>query len=511
MRTDMTITIGLDVGTSAVKAVLVGAGQTVLAETSEPLTTERPQPGWSEQDPDAWWRAAKACLAVLRAAVPKAYAAVTAIGLSGQMHGLVALDAHDQPVHRAILWNDARARAECDRLTAAVPELAMIAGIIAMPGLTAPKLMWLQRHRPHVYQQIRRLVLPKDYVRLHLTGETATDMADAAGTLWLDQHTRNWSGPIMTASGAELGWMPRLIEGNAVSGTLRPALAAELGLPNHTIVAGGAGDAAAGGIGIGFVADGDAYLSLGTSAQLFVTTSAYRPAPSTLIHAFAHGLPDRWFQMAAMLNGASPLQIMADLVSRSDIDALLDAVVARYAPAEAHPCPLLFLPYLAGERTPHNNADARGVLFGVSGSTTQADIIQAVLEGVAFSLADARDCLRDAGSPITTIGAVGGGTRSAWWMQIIADVLGVAVTRFHGSDKGPAFGAARLAIMAATGASPASVATKPAIRDVFEPRDGPHRRYADTHQRFRSLYQALRPEFDRAARPSSTETAQGPT
>ncbi len=489
----MTTCIGLDIGTSAVKGVIIGTRQQVLATAMESLTNERPRAGWSEQHPEQWWLAACRVLTTLRLASPKEFRSVQSIGLSGQMHALAALDAHDAPLRPAILWNDARATAECDALSAAMPELGNIGGVIAMPGFPAPKLLWLRRHEPENFARIRRLVLAKDYVRLKLTGEAATDMADAAGTLWLDQATRNWSPDLMAASGADPGWLPRLLEGNAVSGRLRPAVAAELGLDPNTVMAAGAGDAAAGGIGIGFVNAGDAYLSLGTSAQLFVTTDTYRPQPETLIHAFAHGLPERWCQIAAMLNGASPLSMLASVLGRTDIETLLAGAATRYR----GPGRLLFLPYLAGERTPHNDANARGVLFGMDGATDASAIVQAVLEGVAYSIAESRDCLVSAGSPLSVIGAVGGGTRSAFWMQIVADVTGLTVERFQGADKGPAFGAARLALMAVTSNRPETIATKPPVLDRFEPNAGNHAGYAEGLNRFRHLYRALRPEFAR--------------
>jgi xylulokinase len=495
----MTLAIGLDIGTSAAKAVLLqlkdDGTQTALAEASAPLEVSRPHPGWSEQQPDAWWTATRAVLGSLRRDAPTAFADVAALGLSGQMHALTALGADGQPLRPAMLWNDARAVAECAELTERVPDLGQIAGIGAMPGFTAPKLMWLARHEPAIAARIKKLLPAKDFVRLQLTGEAATDMADAAGTLWLDQRQRNWSERVLAASGADPDWMPRLVEGPAEAGRLRPAVAAELGLKGGLPLVAGAGDAAAAGIGIGHISAGDAYLSLGTSAQVFVTTDTYKPRPETLIHAFAHGLPGRWFQMAAMLNGASPLAAMARLLGRNDIEALL-AETAAAAPTSGAER-LLYLPYLAGERTPHDDAYARGVLFGLDGGVSQTDVVRAVLEGVACSLADAVDALAAAGSPLVQMGAAGGGAQSGLWMQLVADITRVPVTRFQGADKGPAHGAARLALALATGSSPEAVAPKPPVRDAFVPRPETADRSAALLGRFRALYQALRPEFRR--------------
>jgi xylulokinase len=297
--------LGIDIGTSAVKGVLVDERQAILAEASAPVQTRQPRPGWSEQDPEEWWRATETVVASLRATAPAGFGGVGGLGLSGQMHGALLLDAADAPIRPAILWNDGRAMAECRELEAAVPDLPAIAGVIAMPGFTAPKIRWLKKHEPQALERARRVILAKDYVRLRLTGEFATDMADAAGTLFLDEGRRVWSPAILAASGVVPAMMPRLLEGSAASGRLRPEIRAAWGLQRDIVVAAGAGDAAAGAIGIGAIADGDTFISLGTSSQYFVTRERYEPKPETLIHAFAHALPGRWFEMAAMLNGAS--------------------------------------------------------------------------------------------------------------------------------------------------------------------------------------------------------------
>ena len=493
--------IGLDIGTSAVKAQLVDADQAVVAEADGRLTTQRPRPHWSEQDPADWWTAVRTVLGALQRAAPDAYGAVRAIGLSGQMHGAVLLDAEQRPIRPAILWNDGRAAREAAQLADRVPEIGRIAGVLPMPGLTAPKLLWLAAHEPETIGRLRHVLLPKDYVRLHLTGTIASDPSDAAGTLWLDQAARNWSTTIAAASGIDPSVLPPLLDGTAAAGTLRPAIAGQLGLAPSTVVAAGGGDAAVGGIGIGAVNDGDAYLSLGTSAQFFVTTDAYRPAPETLLHSFAHALPGRWFQMAAMLNGASVLAWAAKLMNEPDLDRLL----ARVAAETTGPSRVMVLPYLAGERTPHNDPNARGVVFGADAATDAPTVARAVLEGVAYTFADALACLRAAGTAVGEAAMIGGGARSALWMQILADVLGLPVYRYRGGELGPAFGAARLARLAVDGESVASVATKPPIRDRAEPDPARHAAYAEGHARFRRLYRALAPEF--AAQNAREDTA----
>jgi xylulokinase len=488
--------LGLDVGTSAVKSVLVDGEQRPLAVAEAPLAISRPRPLWSEQDPDSWWEATAIALAVLRVEQPAAFAAVRAIGLSGQMHAAVLLDAADRPLRPAILWNDGRAQGECRLLAERVPDLGRIAGVPAMPGLTAPKLLWLAAHEPEVVARATRVVLPKDYVRLRLAGEHATDLCDAAGTLLLDQARRDWSPELLAASGVAAAQLPRLAEGPSPAGALRPPIAAELGLPPGIPIAAGAGDAAGAAVGIGATEDGDGFVSLGTSAQYFVTTAAYRPYPEALVHAFCHALPGRWFQMAALLNGASCLAWAAALLGERDLGALLARVEDRWR----GPSRLLFLPYLAGERTPHDDPHARGVLFGIDAGTTPVDLVQAVLEGVAFSLAEAQDCLGVAGTRVADLAAVGGGARSRFWMRILATVLDRPVTLYVGGENGPAFGAARLARLALTGEAPADVCHKPQVAAVIEP----DRRFVGDYRArdagSRRLYRALRPEFAGAAR-----------
>jgi xylulokinase len=487
--------IGIDIGTSAAKAVLVDGNERAVAEAEAPLATARPKPGWSEQDPADWWTATETVLGRLRAAAPEAFAATKALGLSGQMHGAVLLDAADRVLRPAILWNDGRAVAECRTLEERVPGLGRIAGVPAMPGFTAPKLLWLEAHEPEVAARIAKVLLPKDYVRLLLTGEHVTDLSDAAGTLWLDQGRRAWSGAILEASGLSLGHMPLLVEGSAPAGTIRPELARRLGLPRGVVVAGGAGDAAAGGIGIGAVEDGDAFCSIGTSAQFLVTANSYRPYPEAFIHAFCHALPGRWTQTAALLNGASCLAWAARLLGESDIAALLERVTAAYK----GPSRLLFLPYLTGERTPHNDPDARGVLFGIDPDSSATDVVQAVLEGVAFSFSEAQDCLKDAGTVPAQVAAIGGGARSRIWMRILAAVLHRPITLYAGGEKGPAFGAARLARLALTGEEPRDVCRKPPVAAVIEPEPGLAAAYRPVDARFRLLYRSLKEEFRRAA------------
>ncbi|WP_414473321.1 xylulokinase [Microvirga sp. M2] len=485
--------LGIDVGTSAVKALLVDEEQRTMADATIPLETSRPKDLWSEQDPETWWIAVQAALERLRVRAPAAFSGIEGIGLSGQMHGAVLLDARGQPLRPAILWNDGRSFQEAEELRRLHPELSQTTGVIPMPGFTAPKLLWLARHEPETFRAMRTVLSPKDYIRLKLTGACITEMSDAAGTWWLDEAARDWSDEALAATGLDRTRMPDLIEGSAPSGMVRPEIARTWGLRSDVMVSGGAGDAAAGAVGLGAIDDGSAFISLGTSGQLFVTTHRFSPAPETLVHSFCHALPGRWFQMAAMLNGASCLAWAAGLL-KAEVSGLLRQTEAAYR----GPSPLIFLPYLAGERTPHNNPYARGVFFGLSPETEPADLVQAVLEGVAFSFADAKACLAQAGTQLSYAGLIGGGSRSAFWARIFADVLNIPLSRYEGSETGPAFGAARLARLAATGEAPETVCSAPAVIETIEPEPRLVDQYGPRVDAFRRLYRALEPEFRNA-------------
>ncbi|MDQ0395611.1 xylulokinase [Labrys monachus] len=478
--------LGLDIGTSAVKAVIVDDDEKVLAEGERPLVLSRPGPGLSEQDAQDWVGAVEAVLLAWRQDHGAVLAAVEGIGLSGQMHGAVCLGADDRPLRPVTLWNDSRAAAEAAELNRIHPDLAWRLGVPAAPGFAAPQLLWLSRHEPATLVALRKVLLPKDYVRLQLTGEHVTDMSDAAGSWWLDEAARDWSDAALAATAVSRSVMPRLVEGTAVSGSLTVSAATRLGLRPGIPVAGGAGDAMAGAVGIGAIDDG-AFISLGTSSQFFAPGRQYRPLPDKFLHAFCHAVPGCWIQMAALLNGASCLAWLAALVG-TPIETLL-AEVAAQPPG---PGAVTFLPYLAGERTPHNDAAASGVFSGMTGATGRSDLARSVLEGVAYSLADAADCLAEAGTQLQDVAVIGGGARSALWVQIIADVLGRPLKRYRGGEKGPAFGAARLARAAACGADIRTLAPAPPVLDVAEPRPDLTAAYAERIAAFRRLYQATK-------------------
>jgi xylulokinase len=484
--------LGIDIGTSGVKAVLVDEGQRLLATATAPLAISRPRDLWSEQNPEDWWVAVEQAVQELRGKAGPSWSGIRAIGLSGQMHGVVLLDEEGLPLRPAILHNDGRAFAEADELNRRLPAIGSIAGVPAMPGFAAPKLLWLRTHEPEVMAKARMLLLPKDYVRFRMTGSFATDMCDASGALLLDAAKRQWSPDIAEACGIPLSLLPPALEGCAVSGQVKGAVAQAWGLTPGTIVATGAGDAAAGAIGSGAIGAGDAFISLGTAAQYFVARQSYNPAPEHLIHSFCHGLPQRWFQMAALLNGAGALAWAAGLLGRSDIGALLAETEQAFTGA---PSPITFLPYLSGERTPHNNPHAKGVLFGLTAASGPTQVTQAVLEGVALSLADAQGHLAATGALPDRIAVNGGGSKSRFWMRILASALNKTVLLQDGSETGPAFGAARLARLAATAEEPAMICTKPETAQEIAPYPALTERYAGRLTRFRALYGAVAPQF----------------
>ncbi|HWA51128.1 MAG TPA: xylulokinase [Dongiaceae bacterium] len=485
----MTHFLGLDIGTSAVKGVLVDEGQHIVASATGPIATAQPRPGWSEQAPEDWWRAVEATAAEIAQAAPQAWREIKAIGLSGQMHGLVPIDAAGAPVRPAILWNDGRAAAEAAELAANVPDMTLLGGVLPMAGLTAPKALWMARHQPALFARAACFLLPKDYVRLHLTGQRLTDVSDAAGTLWLDQAARAWSPALIAASGLRPDQVPPIVEGPVAAGHLLPAIAQAWNLPGETLVVGGGGDATLGAIGIGAVHDGDAFISIGTSAQYYVTRDCYVPSgPEGLIHNFAQALPRTWSQMAALLNGAGCLTWAAGIFGDGDIVRALAEVEAGYK----GPGNVMFLPYLAGERTPHNDPSACGMFAQLSHATSRTDLFQAVLEGVGYALVDAQDALRGVGAEADHLAIVGGGVRSRFWVRLLASMLGKDLTLYDGADRGPAFGAARLARLGFTGESVAEVCSRPPVLEVIEPEPNLSAAYAERQPHFRALYQATR-------------------
>jgi xylulokinase len=473
--------LGIDIGTSGIKAVALDETGAILAQSTTPLTLARPAPLWSEQAPDDWWAATEQAVLALPADLR---ASAKAIGLAGQMHGATLLGADDRPLRPAILWNDGRSFAECEEFERLAPDARRITGNLAMPGFTAPKLLWVRRHEPALFERVRTVLLPKDYVRLCMTGDKASDMADSAGTLWLDVAARDWSDSLLAACALSREHMPALFEGCAITGALRADVAERWGTPRVPVVAGG-GDNAAGAAGIGVVDEGDALLSLGTSGVIFVATARFRPNPARAVHAFCHCLPATWHQMTVHLSAASCIDWGARLTGA-------DGPAAFFALAEqagAGAGPEMFLPYLSGERTPHNDPHVRGALLGLDNDSDGGRIAAAVLEGVAFALADGLAALREGGTEIAALTVIGGGARSRHWGEIIAAALDVSLVYVTGGDVGPALGAAKLARMAVA----AEACDRPPVAHVIEPDRALSRRLAPKLDRFRAAYAAIQP------------------
>jgi xylulokinase len=478
--------IGIDLGTSGIKAVLVDEAETVRASHTEPLEIARPHPGWSEQVPEDWWQATLRALDRIAASHPAEMAAVRGIGLSGQMHGAVLLDAAGNPLRPAILWNDTRSERECRELEEAFPELRQIAGNPAMPGFTAPKLLWVRKHEPDIFGRTATVLLPKAYVRYRLTGEMIEDMSDASGTLWLDVGARAWSEAALAATGLTLGQMPRLVEGSEPAGRLIEELSHRWGMTSAPVLAGGAGDNAAGAVGLGAIRPGSAFLSLGTSGVLWATTDRFRPNPEATVHAFCHALPGLWHQMGVTLSAAASLSWWSAVTQEKE-SSLLQALPE----VPSAPSAVTFLPYLSGERTPHNDGKIRGAFLGLAADTSRADLTQAVLEGVAFSFRDCLDALRSAGTTITEADVIGGGSRSSTWITILASVLGITLHRLADGEHGGAFGAARLGRLAATGEDPMALCTPPRRLAAVAPVAALQHAYEARLARYRAVYPAL--------------------
>ncbi len=477
------IVVGLDVGTTGVKALALSADGDVLGTATRGYDLSTPRPGWAEQDPDDWLRAAESALAEVADGRE-----VAGIGFSGQMHGLVVVDDDGQVIRPAILWNDQRTAVECTEIEERIglERLIALTGNRALPGFTAPKLLWLRRHEPEAYARIARVMLPKDYVRLGLTGEWAIDASDASGTLLLDVARRAWSAEVVDALELPAAWLPPVLESPARAG----AVAASNSLLQGTPVAAGAGDQPAAAVGVGATRPGTLSVVLGTSGVVLAPLPAYEHDAEARVHAFCHALPETWQAMGVMLSAAGSLQWLHDTVAR---DVPFDALVAEaeaWAPGTEG---LLFLPYLAGERTPHADPDARGAFVGLEMRHDRGALVRAVLEGVAFGLCDSLDLLRALGVEAATARVSGGGARSRLWLRIVASALGVPLERTE-SEEGSALGAALLGGVAGGVFADVDEAVGRCVRvtETVEPDPDWHDAYRVAHERYRRLYPALR-------------------
>ncbi|MDQ2943926.1 MAG: xylulokinase [Candidatus Dormibacteraeota bacterium] len=475
----MTALVGVDVGTTGVKTIAISPEGEVVARAERGYPLSTPRQGWSEQDPEDWWRATEETLEVIAAAGVRD---VRGVGLSGQMHGLVCLDAHDKVLRPAMLWNDQRTGHECAEIEAriGVERLIQLTGNRALTGFTAPKLVWLRHNEPDLYSRIAHVLLPKDYVRFRLTGELVTDVADASGTLLFDVARRHWSEEVTEALEMPMSWLPRVLESPDVGGKTAQ------GVP----VAAGAGDQAAAALGVGVDRPGPLSVVLGTSGVVFAALPAFAAEQQARVHVFCHAVPGAWHAMGVMLSAAGSLQWFRDALAPGVPFAELDAQAALWPPGSEG---LYFLPYLAGERTPHADPDARGAFVGLSLRHDRGALSRAVMEGVAYGLRDSLGLLMQLGVKAERGRASGGGTRSRLWLRIVASCLGLPL-ELTAVEEGSAYGAALLGGVAGGVFTDVhqAVAACVRVRDVVEPDPDWHEVYADWYQRFRELYPALK-------------------
>ena len=499
--------LGIDIGTSGTKVLLVGPDGVPAGSATVEYPLHSPRPGWTEQDPHDWWNAA---VRGTRQALAKAGVrpeGVAGIGLSGQMHGSVFLGPGDAVLRRALLWNDQRTAAECDEITARAGGRAALIGLVSNPaltGFTAPKILWFRRHEPELYGKLRKVLLPKDYVRFRMTGEYATEVSDASGTLLLDVRARNWCRPLLDRLEIPLDFLPKVYESPEATGRLSAAAAEEMGLKAGIPVVGGAGDCAAGAVGAGVVRRGVVSCSLGTSGVVFAHADEVQTDPAGRVHTFCHAVPGKWHVMGVMLSAAGSLQWYRDTQAEPDRAAAAQAgkdvyevLVDEIAPVAPAGCEgLMFLPYLTGERTPHADPHARGAWIGLTRRSDRSHLIRSLLEGVTYGLRDSLEIIRGLGVPVSQVRALGGGARSPFWRQLMADVFDTPLCRIN-IEEGPAYGVALLAGVG-TGVwksveEAADAGIK--VRETVRPDESAARLYARHYPVWGRLYQSLKGDF----------------
>ncbi len=474
--------IGVDLGTSSLKCLLIDDAQHIIAQASTPLSVSRPHPGWSEQDPGSWITALEHTLLALKTSHAREFAQTKALSFSGHMHGATVLDASGSPLRPCILWNDVRSAHEAAQLDA-LPEFRAQSANIVFPGFTAPKLQWMREHEPEIFSKIHKVLLPKDYLRYVLSGDYVADLSDAAGTAWLNVEHRCWSETLLSHTGLSIDQMPVLAEGCDAVSRMSALWSDKLGFDTPPILGAGAGDNAASAIALGTVSDGAAFVSLGTSGVVFAANDGYRPQPDSAVHTFCHALPDRWHQMGVILSATDCLNWFSNLCGQAVPD-LLQA--SQGAQLTAHSP--FFLPYLSGERTPHNLARAMGGFMGLSHQHGAPEMGYAVLEGVAFALRDNLAALQSTGTRIDALLAVGGGARSAHWLQLLANVLDTPIETGSDAQHGAAMGAARLAILAHGEQRIDEVCTAPPRSQRYIPQ--PSALHDERYAQFRALFPA---------------------
>ena len=476
--------IGIDLGTSGLRALLMDDQGAALGSATSDYSVAHPHSGWSEQDPGDWITALKAACKGLKESAPKAYGDVQGISFSGHMHGAVVLDQSDAVLRPCILWNDTRAADEAATLDSDASRSA--SGNIVFPGFTAPKLLWMARHEPELFAQVATVMLPKDFLSLYLTGRRVTDMSDAAGSAWLDVTQREWSASLLAASEMKMGQMPELFEGTGVVGEVLPDIADTLGLPKGVKVIAGGADNAVAACGVGALSEGQAFVSLGTSGVLLSGRDRCAPAPASAVHTFCHAVPERWYQMGVTLAATDSLNWLSNVTGQTP-EELSAAAGTLQAPGR-----LRFYPYLSGERTPHNDSEIRAGFSGMDIADGPGDLARAVMEGVAFNLRDSLEALKSTGLTLDSALAIGGGTRSKLWTEMLATALNLPLQRPAQGEFGAALGAARLALCGTTGADPETIMTPPPIADVVEPNPKLQGAYEEGYARFRAGYSKLK-------------------
>lgn len=496
--------IGIDVGTTAIKALLVGDDGSVLADADAFLSINTPRPGWSEQRPEDWWDGTiKALTDVMNQASRLPYSVeVASIGLSGQMHSSVFLDASNNVIRPALLWNDVRTTSQCQSIYESVgmDGLHSTVANLALEGFTAPKLLWLRENEPNNFARLAKLLLPKDYIRFRLTGQFAIEPSDAAGTLLFDVRQRKWSSEILSKLDIPQSILPRVVESTEVSGHVTAEAATLTGLPTGVPVVGGGADNAAGAVSSGVVNAGQVQSSIGTSGSMLTPITRPQVDEGMRLHTFCHCAPDLWYLMGTVLSAGSALRWLRDVLVTDANESSYDSLTYGAENVSAGSDGLIFLPYLSGERTPHNDANARGVFFGLHMGHTRNHMVRSVMEGVCFALRDSLELMRSMAVSFNEVRAIGGGARSKLWCQIQADVFGVPVATMQGSG-GPAFGAAMMGAVGTGAFDSISQAAESWVRieNITEPTQSNTSAYDDMYAQYQKLYPALKNRFAESA------------
>jgi len=477
--------LGIDLGTSGIRVLLVNAEGRAIVSAEVAIKVSHPHIGWSEQDPSIWIAALEKAVGKLKSST-SAFSQVKGIGVSGQMHGATLLDSRDQVIRPCILWNDTRSHLEAAELESAA-NFRDISGNIVFPGFTVPKLEWLRKNEPNNYSRIAKVLLPAAFLNFYLTRDHVADMSDSSGTSWLDTRKRAWSLDLLAAGNMREDQMPRLVEGSEPAGKLCPELSQKWGLPGDVIIAGGAGDNAAAACGTGVLAEGQGFVSLGTSGVVLAARDTYRPNPDSAVHTFCHAIPNCWYQMGVMLSATDSINWLSSIIGKTPRQLTKPLGDTLQAAGR-----IRFLPYLSGERTPHNDAAIRGAFMGLGSETSTEDMTRAVLEGVAFGLRDSAEALKATGAKLEHMLAIGGGTASRYWVKLLATVLGTPLYLPKSSEFGAALGAARLAICATTGADARDIMSSPETFVCVAPEASLIETYDQAYVAFRASYPRIK-------------------